>query len=626
MAVFLFLAIFASAQQSSYVYLFVPNTDGNTVSEINITNASSPREVSRHYVIPSGYAGEPSGIAIDHQGYVWVGNQRTNSILKMGAYGGGTCVDRNNNGIIETARDTSGNGIIDPQEMVSFENDECILKNVTLPSAGIVGFGGDCQGCHCNSPTVGTRYVGLEYVLRNPGRYNIVIWCTQSILNNFCKFKLIVQKPNQTLEIETSGDYGSIVVNAYRSGVYYDCATSFDIMASRANIPFNYWYSGNHWQSCVNCDFYARLEIEIRYIDWFAIYLQFFADDTATVFVNGSSLIQFRTQDQVRALCIDAYDNVYVGMKYLQVLYYVDKDGNIIRTIDLKSANCHPYSCVVDGNGLVWITCPEEKRLVKYNPQTNLLESYYEGIAAFGIAPTFAKDGVIITGSSDPVVRKVDLNGFVVWSSSTSTNPIGVTVDRDDNVYVANSGANVIWKYNRTGSLVKTASAYCNSPIGLGFDEYENLWAACLSGAYGNIIRFNKDLTFLNGVTIGSQHYVYSDFTGYLLRGIVPYIPPTPPPGPGPPAPGYPAVYAPPTGFLTLIPTLLGNPLFFVIVFGLAVAAQIERFLSSGGIAFVITFLGILLLFSIFSGVVSWWIFLVLAALIIGGIIFFKKK
>jgi parallel beta-helix repeat protein len=83
--------------------------------------------------------------------------------------------------------------------------------------------------------------------------------------------------------------------------------------------------------------------------------------------------------------------------------------------------------------------------------------------------------------------------------------------------------------------------------------------------------------------------------------------------------------YTAPTGSLVLIPILLGNPLFFVIVFGLALATAIESKINSGGWVFLLTFIGVLLMFSIFSGTIPLWFVLVLIALVIGGIVFLKR-
>jgi hypothetical protein len=114
-----------------------------------------------------------------------------------------------------------------------------------------------------------------------------------------------------------------------------------------------------------------------------------------------------------------------------------------------------------------------------------------------------------------------------------------------------------------------------------------------------------------------------SDEIRFNLNTTCAVVPPSPPPT-IPPSPPF--NYTAPTGALVLIPLLLGSPLFFVIVFGLALAASIEKKVNSGGIAFILTFLGVLIMFSIFSGVVPLWFVLVLMALIVGGAIYFIMR
>jgi hypothetical protein len=59
----------------------------------------------------------------------------------------------------------------------------------------------------------------------------------------------------------------------------------------------------------------------------------------------------------------------------------------------------------------------------------------------------------------------------------------------------------------------------CSEPYGIGLDFYENVWVAC-SG--GSIVRLDKGLNVLNSFSFDGFHYVYSDWTGYLLRLIGP--------------------------------------------------------------------------------------------------------
>jgi len=446
-----------------YAYLFLPNSGGmNSISEINITDPSAPKEVSRHYTVPSGWYGNPSRTAIDHYGNAWIGNRATNTLVKVGNLGLGTCVDKNGNGKIDTTRDTNNDGVIEDSEMVSFENDECILKEVALP-------------IDSNPPT------------------------------------------RQSLS-------------------------------------------------------------------------------------DGAG---------VRAVCIDANDNVYAGLFDYKKMFYISKDGQILKTIDLSQSGCRPYGCVVDKNGYVWISCVVDYMLVKYDPKTDKVDSYYQGIYVYGLTPTAAGDGVVFNAWEHSQIRKIGLDGSTIWSVSGPYQGRGITVDKDDNIYAVGSYYGEVWKLDKNGNKLKSISGVCNQPTGIGLDYYGNVWVACYGD--GQIVRLDKDLNVLNRVTIGGNHYVYSDWTGYLLTEIVA------------PLPQYPII-TPPSEFLNLIPMLLGNPLFFIAIFALAIAAKVESVLKAGGYAFVLSFLGIIFAYAVFSGIVPWWVFVILFVLIVGGIMYFKRK
>jgi len=48
--------------------------------------------------------------------------------------------------------------------------------------------------------------------------------------------------------------------------------------------------------------------------------------------------------------------------------------------------------------------------------------------------------------------------------------------------------------------------------------------------------------------------------------------------------------------------------------------------LRANGYAFIITFLGIIITYALFGGIINWWVILILIVLIIGGVMFFRKK
>jgi|GEM_PF-1535394 len=605
---FLLLLKIANAQIVRYVYLFVPNSEGyNSISEINITDPSNPKEVSRHYTVPYGYYGNPSRTAIDHYGNAWIGNRDTNSLVKVGNLGKGTCVDRNRNGVIDTARDTNDNGIIDDIEMVRFEEDECILEEVLLPIGSYQIDRIGCAGCHCSGARIGT--IDLTAILREADSYTFAVWCTEAAGDEICKFRFKIEMPDESVNyIETNGDYGNIEVYAYKSGIYSDCNSNFQTIISRANTPFNNWYSEDHWPSCNYCDFYVRIEVRVKRVDWSRIMLEVYGDDSFNLYSNKTILMQIGGANGVRAVCVDANDNVYAGLYGYRKLFYVSRDGEILKGIDL--INCNPYGCMVDKNGYVWISCISNNGVAKYDPGTDRVDFYHQGIPVYTITPTVAGDGIVFSGWTSSIVRKIGLDGSTIWSVSGPYTGRGITVDREDNIYVVGSNYGEVWKYNKNGNIIKQISGVCGNPIGIGLDYYDNVWVACYDG---QLVRLNKNLDVLNRVTIGNKHYVYSDWTGYVLQEIVA------------PLPEYPII-VPPAEFLNIIPMLLGNPLFFILVFGLAVAAKIESMLRANGYAFIITFLGIIITYALFGGIINWWVILILIVLIIGGVMFFRKK
>jgi hypothetical protein len=619
LGIFLFSLIgFSLAQMApKYVYLFVPNSGGyNSISEIDITNSSAPKEVSRHWTVPSGWYGNPSRTAIDHYGNAWIGNRATNTLVKVGNLGLGTCVDKNGNGKIDTTRDTNNNGVIEDSEMVSFENDECILKEVALPLAAtgnfwVVGTMG-CAGCHCSGAAQGT--IDLTSAIQGTGSYTFPIWCSEAYGGETCEFRIRIEMPDGSIRyIEDGGDYGDISVRAYHSSVYSDCNNDPNTIIQRANTEYNQWYSVDWWPDCDICDFYARIEMNVKNVDWKAIKLEVHADDSMYVWTNSPYYSRQSLSDGagVRAVCIDANDNVYAGLFDYQKMFYISKDGQILKTIDLSQAGCHPYGCVVDKNGYVWVSCIVDNRLVKYDPKTDKVDSYYQGIYVYGLTPTAAGDGVVFNAWVNSQIRKIGLDGSTIWSVSGPYAGRGITVDKDDNIYAVGSQYGEVWKLDKNGNKLKSVSGVCDTPTGIGLDYYGNVWVACYGD--GQIVRLDKDLNVLNRATIGGNHYVYSDWTGYLLTEIVA------------PLPQYPII-APPSEFLNLIPLLLGNPLFFVAIFALAVAAKVESALKAGGYAFVLSFLGIIFAYALFSGIVPWWLLILLFVLIIGGILYFKGK
>lgn len=133
-----------SESTSTEPFMYVAHTSDGILLKIDTTTGA---QVARYHTTrnadcpmcplsPSQWY--PSRTAVDFNGDVWVANRAFNvqgSITKI-ANNVGDCIDRNNNGTIETSKDADNDGAVEliPGEFYG-QADECIIKSI--PVAGV---------------------------------------------------------------------------------------------------------------------------------------------------------------------------------------------------------------------------------------------------------------------------------------------------------------------------------------------------------------------------------------------------------------------------------------------------------------------------------------------------------
>ncbi|MEM5801184.1 MAG: hypothetical protein QW474_01515 [Candidatus Aenigmatarchaeota archaeon] len=120
--------------------MWFPNSKSSTVSKVSSFEGF---ELGRYRTIPDNLPknkGNPSRIAVDSKGNIWIGNRGYPSVVKIGLKENGQCFDKNKNGQIDTSYDKNKNGQIDQNEILPFSEDECILKNIEFKNVGGVYF------------------------------------------------------------------------------------------------------------------------------------------------------------------------------------------------------------------------------------------------------------------------------------------------------------------------------------------------------------------------------------------------------------------------------------------------------------------------------------------------------
>ncbi len=106
--------------------VWVPGDEG-VVSKVNTETGN---ELGRYRV--ALYGGSPSRTSVDLDGNVWVGLRTAGTVVKIGLYEAGQCIDRNEDGMIQTSRDLNGDGEITGAEILPWGQDECVLFEVVL--------------------------------------------------------------------------------------------------------------------------------------------------------------------------------------------------------------------------------------------------------------------------------------------------------------------------------------------------------------------------------------------------------------------------------------------------------------------------------------------------------------
>jgi len=115
-------------EEIKLAFIWIANSGASTISKLD---TDTGKEVGRYYS-----CADPSRTAVDLYSDVWAACRGDGGVAKIIAYEK-NCVDKNNDGVIQTSHDDNGDGKIQGNEMLPKGQDECV-KFITHP-------GGSCQ-------------------------------------------------------------------------------------------------------------------------------------------------------------------------------------------------------------------------------------------------------------------------------------------------------------------------------------------------------------------------------------------------------------------------------------------------------------------------------------------------
>jgi streptogramin lyase len=377
------IAVLPGIKGTSGTLAWIPNSGpGNSVSLVS----SDGREIRRHWTVPAGIEGDPSRTAVDSKGNAWVGNRETNTLVKI-AFDKKDCIDKNGDGIIETSEDKNGDGVVDESEMLSFDEDECIVANVRLGS---------------NS---GDRKIRAVCIDKNDNVY----------AGHWSDKKLFKISPD-----------GKILKEWKLPGSPYGCV---------ADEEGNVWISAPYENSIIKLnskdDSISTFKAEkMTYGIWRGKDSIVFTTWTSGSIIKISKDMKkiWEYYDErltgnagARGVFVDEDENVYaVGSGKDQVVK-VDKDGKFIKSMP----TCHiPTGISMDSEGNIWVICYGDGGVRIYDKDLNVVSEFtirgaHYGYSDFTGFQTGAQLGISEVKPSKEIEVEEKVWSFSVGSEKT---------------------------------------------------------------------------------------------------------------------------------------------------------------------------------------------------------------
>lgn len=226
-----------------------------------------------------------------------------------------------------------------------------------------------------------------------------------------------------------------------------------------------------------------------------------------------------------RSLAVDAQDNVWVGTNATQTFYYLDgSTGEILQVVEVSPWSHTAYGAVIDSRGVVWSSGHNGAHVLSLDPTTDppTITSVDVGHFAYGLGLDYLGH-LFVAGWESSSLSRVDIASM--QKEWTQSNPDlyqgrGVVCTSDNDVWVASSARNTVYRYDNDGNW-KASIPVGATPTGVAVDAAGKVWVCDLADENIHRIDPATNTVELTKTVVGSGgHYTYSDMTGLLSRNI----------------------------------------------------------------------------------------------------------
>ncbi len=222
----------------------------------------------------------------------------------------------------------------------------------------------------------------------------------------------------------------------------------------------------------------------------------------------------------IRALAIDASNNVWAGIYNDKKYYYINNsNGQVLQTIDVSSTGTRPYGAVIDRNGMLWSASYPDYWVLRINPATGDLTKVDLTHLSYGLAID-GNGRLFVSGYYEKMSRINISNATVDWTVDTIGGGKGVAVTGDNDVWLAGRTAYQVGRYSNSGTLKATIDLGFG-PTGVAIDANGKIWSmGDTSGTIKRIDPATNAVDLTKDVLGTSTHYGYSDMTGIVARSV----------------------------------------------------------------------------------------------------------
>jgi sugar lactone lactonase YvrE len=181
---------------------------------------------------------------------------------------------------------------------------------------------------------------------------------------------------------------------------------------------------------------------------------------------------------QPRGLAVDSFDNLYIADTGDNAIKEWTPSNSTLNIV-VSSGLIQPGSVAVDGAGNVYIADTFNNAIKKWMAAGSNVIILAQGLSGpSGVAVDVAEN-VYIADSSNNVIRKwVAASSNLTTLASGLNGPSGVAVDGAGNVYIANTASNTILKWTAASNTLTEIGSGFNSPSGVAVDGAGNVYLA----------------------------------------------------------------------------------------------------------------------------------------------------